>query len=66
MCDSNGGLYFVDVLSAFPTRSVRVNLQVGWIDIYFYVFDFRKVDGTWRFSRQLIFSNNAHNPLFQA
>ncbi len=31
-----------------------------------YVFDFRKSDGTWRFCRQLIFSNNAYNPLFQA
>jgi hypothetical protein len=31
-----------------------------------YVFDFRNVDGTWRFSRQLIFSDNAYNPLFQA
>lgn len=31
-----------------------------------YVFDFRKVDGTWKFSRQFIVSDNAHNPLFQA
>ena len=30
-----------------------------------YVFDFRKEDGQWRFSRQLIVSNNAHNPMFQ-
>jgi hypothetical protein len=31
-----------------------------------YVFDFRKVDGTWKFSRQLIVTNNAHNPMFRA
>jgi SnoaL-like domain len=31
-----------------------------------YVFDFRKVDGTWKFCRQYIVSDNAHNPLFQA
>lgn len=30
-----------------------------------YVFDFRKVDGRWRFSRQFIVSDNAHNPMFQ-
>jgi hypothetical protein len=30
-----------------------------------YVFDFRKVDGTWRFCRQFIVSDNAHNPMFQ-
>jgi hypothetical protein len=31
-----------------------------------YEFDFRKVDGSWRFSRQLIVTNNAHNPMFAA
>jgi len=31
-----------------------------------YVFDFRRVDGAWRFSRQLIVTNNAHNPMFRA
>jgi 3-phenylpropionate/cinnamic acid dioxygenase small subunit len=31
-----------------------------------YVFDFRKVDGTWLFARQHIVSDNAHNPMFQA
>jgi hypothetical protein len=31
-----------------------------------YVFSFRKVDGAWKFSRQVIFSNNAMNPLFRA
>jgi hypothetical protein len=30
-----------------------------------YVFDFRKEDGVWRFSRQLVTSDNAHNPMFQ-
>jgi SnoaL-like domain len=31
-----------------------------------YVFDFRKeADGRWRFSRQFIVSDNAHNPMFQ-
>jgi len=31
-----------------------------------YVFDFRKEDdGRWRFCRQFIVSNNAHNPMFQ-
>jgi hypothetical protein len=30
-----------------------------------YVFDFRKVDGVWKFCRQLVFTNNARNPLFQ-
>jgi ketosteroid isomerase-like protein len=31
-----------------------------------YVFDFRKeADGQWRFCRQLIVSDNAHNPMFQ-
>jgi len=31
-----------------------------------YVFDFRKLAGQWRFSRQLIVTNNAHNPMFRA
>ena len=31
-----------------------------------YEFEFRKVDGTWKFSRQLIVTNNAHNPMFAA
>ena len=31
-----------------------------------YEFEFRKVDGTWKFSRQLIVTNNAHNPMFGA
>lgn len=30
-----------------------------------YVFDFRKEDGRWRFVRQHIVSDNAHNPMFQ-
>ena len=30
-----------------------------------YVFEFRKDDGTWRFCRQLIITNNAHNPMFR-
>jgi hypothetical protein len=30
-----------------------------------YVFDFRKEDGVWRFSRQVVVSDNAHNPMFQ-
>jgi hypothetical protein len=30
-----------------------------------YVFDFRKTDGAWKFCRQYIVSDNAHNPLFQ-
>jgi hypothetical protein len=30
-----------------------------------YVFDFRKDNGRWRFCRQFIVSNNAHNPMFQ-
>jgi SnoaL-like protein len=30
-----------------------------------YVFSFRKDEGRWRFCRQVIFSNSAHNPLFQ-
>lgn len=30
-----------------------------------YVFDFRKDDGRWRFSRQFIVSDNAHNPMFR-
>jgi SnoaL-like domain len=30
-----------------------------------YVFDFRKQDGGWRFSRQFIVSDNAHNPMFR-
>ncbi|HEX6311229.1 MAG TPA: nuclear transport factor 2 family protein [Acidimicrobiia bacterium] len=30
-----------------------------------YVFEFRKVDGRWRFCRQFIVSDNAHNPMFQ-
>jgi hypothetical protein len=29
------------------------------------VFDFRKDDGRWRFSRQFIVSDNAHNPMFR-
>jgi hypothetical protein len=31
-----------------------------------YEFEFRKVDGAWKFSRQLIVTNNAHNPMFAA
>jgi 3-phenylpropionate/cinnamic acid dioxygenase small subunit len=31
-----------------------------------YVFDFRKEDGDWRFSRQQIVTDNAHNPMFAA
>jgi len=31
-----------------------------------YEFEFRKVEGTWKFSRQLIVTNNAHNPMFAA
>lgn len=31
-----------------------------------YVFDFAKVVGTWRFSRQLVITDNAHNPMFRA
>jgi hypothetical protein len=31
-----------------------------------YEFEFRKVDGQWKFSRQLIVTNNAHNPMFAA
>ena len=31
-----------------------------------YVFDFRRIDGEWRFCRQLIVTNNAHNPMFRA
>lgn len=31
-----------------------------------YVFDFRKEGGAWRFCRQLIVTNNAHNPMFRA
>jgi len=30
-----------------------------------YVFDFRKEHGRWRFCRQFIVSDNAHNPMFQ-
>ena len=30
-----------------------------------YVFEFRKDGDRWRFSRQVIASNNAHNPMFQ-
>jgi hypothetical protein len=30
-----------------------------------YVFEFRKDDGRWRFSRQYIVSDNAHNPMFR-
>ena len=30
-----------------------------------YVFEFRKDDGVWRFSRQVVTSENAHNPMFQ-
>ena len=30
-----------------------------------YVFQFRKDDGRWRFCRQYIVSDNAHNPMFQ-
>ena len=30
----------------------------------FYEFEFRRVDDAWRFSRQLIVTNNAHNPMF--
>jgi hypothetical protein len=31
-----------------------------------YEFEFRRIDGEWRFSRQLIVTNNAHNPMFAA
>jgi 3-phenylpropionate/cinnamic acid dioxygenase small subunit len=31
-----------------------------------YEFEFRCVGGEWRFSRQLIVTNNAHNPMFAA
>ena len=31
-----------------------------------YEFEFRNVDGTWKFARQLIVTNNAHNPMFAA
>lgn len=31
-----------------------------------YEFEFRRVDGTWKFSRQYIVTNNAHNPMFAA
>ena len=31
-----------------------------------YEFEFRKVDGTWKFARQLIVTNNAHTPMFGA
>jgi SnoaL-like domain len=30
-----------------------------------YVFEFVNVDGKWRFCRQVIVSDNAHNPMFQ-
>lgn len=30
-----------------------------------YVFEFRKDDGTWKFCRQLVVSDNAHNPMFR-
>jgi len=30
-----------------------------------YIFGFRKEGGRWRFSRMVVFSNNARNPLFQ-
>ena len=30
-----------------------------------YIFTFRKDDDRWRFSRMVVFSNNARNPLFQ-
>jgi len=31
-----------------------------------YEFEFRNVDGVWKFSRQRIVTNNAHNPMFAA
>ena len=31
-----------------------------------YEFQFRRVDGVWKFARQLIVTNNAHNPMFSA
>jgi hypothetical protein len=31
-----------------------------------YEFEFRKVERTWKFARQLIVTNNAHNPMFGA
>ena len=31
-----------------------------------YEFEFRRVDGVWKFARQLIVTNNAHNPMFAA
>jgi ketosteroid isomerase-like protein len=30
-----------------------------------YVFEFRKDHGTWKFCRQLVVSDNAHNPMFR-
>jgi 3-phenylpropionate/cinnamic acid dioxygenase small subunit len=30
-----------------------------------YVFEFRKEAGTWKFSRQVIITDNAHNPMFR-
>jgi hypothetical protein len=30
-----------------------------------YVFTFRKLAGDWKFSRMLVITNNAHNPLYQ-
>lgn len=30
-----------------------------------YVFEFRKDAGTWKFTRQLIVTDNAHNPMFR-
>ena len=30
-----------------------------------YVFEFRKDGGTWRFCRQVIITDNAHNPMFR-
>ena len=31
-----------------------------------YVFEFRREDGRWKFCRQVIVTNNAHNPMFAA
>ena len=31
-----------------------------------YEFEFRQAEGTWKFSRQRIVTNNAHNPMFAA
>ena len=30
-----------------------------------YVFTFRKIDGTWKFTRQVVMANTAFNPMFR-